>query len=118
MRTTRRNSLARYRSIEGVRTSEIVYRGGHVKRRNAKRAAQLRNEIPELPGFLGKTGIYRSHLGKGDAANRVPRCDLSWFFPWEKGEKETRRRGGKKGRREKNAEKKRISGVVGVKHPR
>lgn len=87
---------------KGVRNSEIAHRGGHVKAKKSERAAQLRNEIPELPGFPGKTGIYRSHLGKGEAANRVPRCDLSWFFPREKGgegekeEEEEERRTGRR----------------------
>lgn len=57
MRTTRRNSLARYRSIEGVRTSEIVYRGGHEEMRRGPPSFETRfpnyPDSSEKPAFTG-----------------------------------------------------------------
>lgn len=55
------------------------HRGGHVKPKKSESAGLAsKRDSPNYPDFPGKTGIYRSHLGKGEAANRVLRCDLSF----------------------------------------
>lgn len=55
------------------------HRGGHVKSKKSESAGLAsKRDSPNYPDFPGKTGIYRSHLGKGEAANRMLRCDLSF----------------------------------------
>lgn len=98
MRTTRRNSLARYRSIEGVRTSEIVYRGGHVKAKKCEEGRPASKRDSRITRIPRKNRHLPESFGKRRCCkSRAPLWFILVLSMRRKGRK---KRGGGEGKKE------------------